>query len=154
MNTRDICDVCGGIGDACVCRCEPASGSLHPAVGGSALFGELVRKHQLAVETLTEQQLAEAIRQAIASGDFMRNVVHDRHNRSAQSVTYIPWLETERLKTLYNELLYAVASKHEGETRHETALRYIRERESQVISGSVEISANPFPGEHLDGGCP
>lgn len=23
MNTRDICDVCGGIGDQCVCLCEP-----------------------------------------------------------------------------------------------------------------------------------
>lgn len=29
----------------------------------------------------------------------------------------------------YNELLYAVAKKYPGETRHETALRYIRERE-------------------------
>mgnify|MGYP001591209675 FL=1 len=96
------------------------------AVGCSALFGELVRKHQLAVETLTEQQLAEAIRQAIASGDFMRNVVVD----GRQSVIYIPWREVERLRLLYNELLYAVTSKHEGETRHETAIRYIREREN------------------------
>lgn len=33
-------------------------------------------------------------------------------------------------QSLYNELLYAVATKHEGETRHATALRYIREREN------------------------
>jgi hypothetical protein len=33
-------------------------------------------------------------------------------------------------KTLYFELLYAVASKHPGETRHQTALRYIRQREN------------------------
>lgn len=31
----------------------------------------------------------------------------------------------------YNELLYAVATKHPGETRHETALRYIREAEKR-----------------------
>lgn len=31
----------------------------------------------------------------------------------------------------YNELLYAVARKFTGETRHETALRYIREAESR-----------------------
>jgi hypothetical protein len=30
----------------------------------------------------------------------------------------------------YEELIYAVASKWPGESRHETALRYIREREA------------------------
>lgn len=100
----------------------------------SALFGELVRKHQLAVETLTEQQLAEAIRQAIASGDFARNVTTD----GRQAVIYIPWREVESLRTRYHELLYAVASKHEGETRHETALRYIRERENHTEGPCVD----------------
>ena len=33
---------------------------------------------------------------------------------------------------LYHELLYAVAQKFPGESRHETALRYIREREERV----------------------
>lgn len=32
-------------------------------------------------------------------------------------------------KALYYELLWAVESKHDGETRHETALRYITEKE-------------------------
>lgn len=91
----------------------------------------LVRKHHLAVDSLTEQQLAESIRQAISSGDFMRNVLQDG---SAQSVTYIPWREVDKWRTLYYQLLYAVQSKHEGETRHETALRYIRERETTVVS--------------------
>ena len=104
------------------------------AVGSSALFGELVHKYRLAVETLTEQQLAEAIRQAIASGDFMRNVTTD----GRQAVIYIPWREVESLRTRYNELLYAVASKHEGETRHETALRYIRERENRTEGPCVD----------------
>lgn len=40
-------------------------------------------------------------------------------------------------KGLYNELINAVATKHPGETRHQTALRYIQERESRVTS-SVE----------------
>ena len=34
--------------------------------------------------------------------------------------------ENERVKALYNELLFAVVSKHTNETRHEAALRYIR----------------------------
>lgn len=98
-------------------------------------FGQLVRQHNLAVEALTEQQLAEVIRQAIVSGDIMRNVVVDRSDPSMdgkQSVTYVPFRDIDRMRTLYNELIYAVATKHDGETRHETALRYIRERETRI----------------------
>lgn len=41
----------------------------------------------------------------------------------------------EEYKAKYNELLYAVANKYEGESRHETALRYIKEAEnsSEVV---------------------
>lgn len=39
-------------------------------------------------------------------------------------------LEAERDR--YYELLYAVEKKHPGETRHETALRYIREAEAHT----------------------
>jgi len=38
--------------------------------------------------------------------------------------------ELERL-ALYNELLLAVCKKHPGETRHQTALRYIQQAEAQ-----------------------
>lgn len=34
------------------------------------------------------------------------------------------------LQAKYNELLFAVARKHAGESRHETALRYIRNAEA------------------------
>ena len=101
------------------------------------LLVEFVGKRQLAVNSLTEQQLAEAIRQAIACGDFMRNVLVDG---SAQAVTYIPWREVDKWRTLYHQLLYAVEAKHEGETRHETALRYIRERETTVSGPACEAS--------------
>ena len=37
----------------------------------------------------------------------------------------------------YYELLHAVEKKHPNETRHETALRYIRERENQVCRASM-----------------
>lgn len=101
-----------------------------------AMMAEFVKKHYLAVENLTEQQLAEAIRQALLSGDFVRNVLWDG---SGQAVVYVPFRELERVQGLYNELLMAVANKHPGESRHETALRYIREREERAISGpSVE----------------
>lgn len=38
-------------------------------------------------------------------------------------------LDSARLEALYHGLLFAVGMKHEGETRHETALRYIRQAE-------------------------
>ena len=38
----------------------------------------------------------------------------------------------------YNELLYAVAQKFPGESRHETALRYIREREQRAGEATAE----------------
>ena len=55
----------------------------------------LIADHALATEKLTEQQLAEALRQALDSGDFVRNV---RVDSNAQTVHYIPYRERERLK--------------------------------------------------------
>ncbi len=37
----------------------------------------------------------------------------------------------------YQELIYAVESKHAGETRHETALRYIRQAETHSESAQA-----------------
>ncbi len=42
--------------------------------------------------------------------------------------------ECDRLDKLYHELLYAVATKHPGETRHQTALRYIRQTETPSLN--------------------
>lgn len=39
--------------------------------------------------------------------------------------------EIERLSALYYELLFAVGEKHPGETRHQTALRYIQQAEAR-----------------------
>lgn len=42
---------------------------------------------------------------------------------------------------LYHELLYAVESKHYGESRHETALRYIRSAEHSQTKVGVARSS-------------
>jgi hypothetical protein len=63
----------------------------------SALFADLVRRHNLAVNDLTETQLAEAIRQAMP--DFRRYV-----HASEQSVVYLPGQEVNRLKERVREL--------------------------------------------------
>ena len=38
----------------------------------------------------------------------------------------------------YYELILSVEKKHPGETRHETALRYIQERENQEVRVAME----------------
>jgi hypothetical protein len=63
----------------------------------SALFADLVRRHNLAVNDLTETQLAEAIRQALP--DFRRYV-----HANKQSVVYLPGQEAERWKAKCAEL--------------------------------------------------
>lgn len=48
-------------------------------------------------------------------------------------------LEVKDLMKKYNELIMSVERKHEGESRHETALRYIREAErSGDCAGEAE----------------
>lgn len=46
--------------------------------------------------------------------------------------------------SLYTELLYAVEKKFPNETRHETALRYIREREA-LSQGSNPVQKEDKP---------
>lgn len=45
---------------------------------------------------------------------------------------------TRDIADKYLELVSAVENKFEGETRHQTALRYIREREQPTTNGSRE----------------
>jgi hypothetical protein len=48
--------------------------------------------------------------------------------------------ELEKDKARYLELIYAVGNKYEGETRHETALRYIRQTEATSDDAAVAHS--------------
>lgn len=43
---------------------------------------------------------------------------------------------------LYHELIYQVESKHPNESRHETALRYIKERENRKYEGVDKAVSN------------
>ena len=57
---------------------------------------ELIRKHNLACEELTANQLAVVIRQALASGDIIKQV---RVTDNAQNIIYIPYAEADRLRS-------------------------------------------------------
>ena len=50
----------------------------------------------------------------------------------------------EELREKYEELLYQVASKYPGESRHDTAKRYIHERETRPLqTASADTALNP-----------
>ena len=57
-------------------------------------ISELIREHALAHEQFTEKQLADLIRQVLASGDIIRHVVR---SSGAQAVVYIPYEGREKL---------------------------------------------------------
>lgn len=58
-------------------------------------------------------------------------VICENCEASMESLT----AEYETIKAKYNALLYKVSRKFDNETRHETALRYIREAELKSSDG-------------------
>lgn len=60
---------------------------------------------------------------------LVRDETAERENSWRREVVELQ-REVAETNLRYNELISAVASKHEGESRHVTALRYITERES------------------------
>jgi uncharacterized protein YcgI (DUF1989 family) len=61
----------------------------------------LVKKYVLATEKLTEEQLADVIRQAIEAGDFQRLV----NPSGEQAVSYIPFAAEQRRKARVQEIV-------------------------------------------------
>ncbi len=60
--------------------------------------------------------------------------------------------ENESLRKKYNDLIYQVATKFPNETRHDTARRYIREREDRsLLEGTVDQAASDHNGQSPDG---
>jgi len=49
-----------------------------------------------------------------------------------------PLPDPDDISDMYFELIYAVGNKHPGETRHQTALRYIRQAEMADNSASAK----------------
>lgn len=61
---------------------------------------DLVRKHALAIENLTEQQLVTVLRQLIASGDIQRHVSSQSSiTKHDQQVMYVPYAREQQLET-------------------------------------------------------
>lgn len=89
-----------------------------------AAIAKAVKAYQIAVNGLTEQQVCEAFKQAIACGDFERLVVA---GSGAQAVHYLPFREFERKD----------AELHEAQNRIET----MREALNAALSCFIELRA-------------
>lgn len=69
-------------------------------------FLSFVRRHKLALEGATEEQFAEAIRQALP--DFQRNLYVGTH-----CVVYLPCREADCWRALYRKALEVIVRKDE-----------------------------------------
>lgn len=66
---------------------------------------EFIKNFNIKVEELTQEQTAQALKQAIAAGDFQVMIVKSDDGFSrTQAVTYIPFRDVERLKAKIAEL--------------------------------------------------
>ncbi len=92
-------------------RIATAPSTAHPM---KKHLDDLIRTHNIAIENLTKDQLAEALRQAIACGDFTRLVVA---GSNAQSVMYLPYAREQELESKIAALEHAIEDL-KGKTTH------------------------------------
>lgn len=80
------------------------------------MVSKLIADYTITRDQFTEQQVGELVKQLLLSGDIFKLI-----SPSGGKMMYHPY----EIRQKYNELLHAVSFKHEGESRHDTALRYI-----------------------------
>lgn len=68
----------------------------------------ITRKHQLKIEKLTEEQFIQVLKQAIASGDFIKIVSQDG---SKQGMSYVPFRLEQQLRAEIVRLKAELAAK-------------------------------------------
>ena len=99
---------------------EPDIGNMHPSKDGKWVS---LSAHKSCVESLQaelEAERAELKKQYQIEIRTNENYTHAREQYLA-------------ISDMYSELLHAVESKHNGETRHETALKYIKQAENSIM---------------------
>jgi hypothetical protein len=103
---------------------------------------ESIRKTESAHQSALEQQLAEETGIVDRVWDQLgRRTYEQLAGRSIHDLIEELKQQLAAAQAQHNELLYAVARKWPNESRHETALRYIREAESHEVAGSAAKSA-------------
>lgn len=79
-----------------------------------AAIERVVKQHQLAADSLTEKQLVELLKQVLASGDIIKHTVV---YSDAQSVVYIPFAQTDRLRDQLYRVRQLCKEQHDMQIR-------------------------------------
>jgi hypothetical protein len=96
---------------------------------------------RLAVEQNTAELKAEVERLRADHATLLDNASIEVRRLRAESNKMEA--EVERLRALYSDLIMCVGNKHPGESRHETAKRYLIHAETPVISTAVAALKEP-----------
>ena len=102
-----------------------------PAVGGDS---DISIHYHVYHKTLQEDcPLEEDNTVGLALGWFRKHTIYEELDDSPDVLLSSESNrgEVDKIETKYHELLYAVGQKYPGESRHETALRYIKEAEAK-----------------------
>ena len=105
------------------------SGTCHPAASEKLIL------QGAEIERLR----AEVARKDLLLDDAEKVLIRQRKERLALRA------ERDALNTKYNELIMAVGNKYAGETRHQTALRYIIKAEEPVIMQAADAARKETP---------
>jgi hypothetical protein len=97
-----------------------------------------LRQEAAAALSAAREEMAEQIRIANACRTA------ENHQRSKRKTAEADLARARDEARLYHELLYAVAQKFPNETRHQTALRYIIERERGISTQEMLYAAADF----------
>jgi hypothetical protein len=118
----------------------PAAHAHMQALGGEVVavqfsdaLGDLSRAEAKADEIHTWYDVAlERAEKAEAEVDRLRAANEATRNAGFVEASRIHGKEIERLRALYNDLIMCVGNKYPGESRHETAKRYIHRAEHMI----------------------
>ena len=111
----------------------PASSAQHEKQALFALTHERIPTHEEALNVWVEPEPPEELPCYCDIPSHILDLGCPRH-QAPQCEPEPPWREK------YNELLFAVARAYPGESRHDTALRYIREKETAEACGPKAVA--------------
>lgn len=124
-------------------ECEPEKwahvGKGHTVPICDKHFSDTTNSKQNSSELVAEGRLDEFVRDVCSVVPKSKSEVRRRLLEMLTQTRKEAVEESEKEKALYHELIMAVGNVYKGETRHMTALRYIRNAEQ----GSREVCSNP-----------
>lgn len=118
---RNKCDKCDKCGNDLI----DGAGCMNPNCLRE-WFEEIEAKYFLSgMDDISEEEVA-----------FLIQLLRESHDMETQNMQRLALAQQDSAK--YYQLLRLVGNKHPGESRHETAIRYLRSAEMQAHAGREE----------------